>query len=207
MLLTPNFLIGPNRSIAFSNSFLSLLTTVHMQNATQTSNKHLLTSSKTSSAFFFLHKNLRRHSSEFRPPSGLIAPQVRRKHSKICLQDVPRDLCLGLQSSVFRSQGSTKMTLEMTHKTQCYPPLPQRFLRAIMLSFFPQPRQSDCDVSQPYRKASAMNSASHNVRLRMIPQIADAIAMMPCACGSSHDNPLQIWKAITTILADRKRRP
>ena len=146
MLLTPNFLIGPNRSIAFSNSFLSLLTTVHMQNATQTWNKHLLTSSKMSSTFFFLHKNLRRQSSKFRPPSGLIAPQVRRKHSKICLQDVPQDLCLGLQSSVFRSQGSTKTTLKKSLKTRRHPPLPPRCLRA-MLSFFPRPRKSDRDVS------------------------------------------------------------
>ena len=40
------------------------------------------------------------------------------------LQDVPQDLCLGPQSSVFKSQGSTKTTLKMTLKTQYLPPLP-----------------------------------------------------------------------------------
>ena len=33
------------------------------------------------------------------------------------LQDVPQDLCLRPQSSVFRSQGSTKTTLKTTLKT------------------------------------------------------------------------------------------
>ncbi len=148
-----------------------------MRNAAKTWNKHLLTSLKTSSAFFILRKNLR--CRYIRPPSGLIAS---------------RSACKMLETSVLVSnlwsQGPPRRPSRW----------PSRLLPATLqkaLAMYPRPRKKRLRWLSPIARCD--RNASHG--------FAIVTVTMLCARKSEHEEPPANQESNRDGFASSQKRP